>query len=258
MLTLKQIKDTYTDIGDKGRYLRMILVEYIQCELLDSIFKQEKSNLLSFIGGTALRIAYGGNRFSEDLDFDNFGLSFEEFKVLLEAVVSDMKIKGFDIEFRFIEKRAYHCYIRFPNILQNNFLTPNHNEKILVRIDTVLKDRKADSNVVVLNKFEIFRNIFANPPSILLSQKLIAITDRKREKGRDFYDTSFLYGFAEPRFDFIKDNTGLDQDQFMKKVLERCETLDFDALSDDVLPFLVKPEQIIRVKDFLQFIKTKM
>lgn len=217
MLTLKQIKDTYTDIGDEDRYLRMILVEYIQYELLDSIFKQEKSELLSFIGGTALRIAYGGSRFSEDLDFDNFGLSFEEFKVLLESVVSDMKIKGFDVEFRFIEKRAYHCYVRFPNILQNNFLTPNHNEKILVRIDTVLKERRVDSKVIVLNKFEIFRNIFANPPSILLSQKLIAIIDRKREKGRDFYDTSFLYGFAKPDFDFIKYSTGLDQDQFMKK-----------------------------------------
>lgn len=258
MLTLKQIQSSYPDINNQNSYSRMMLVEYIQHELLDSIFKQKSSELLSFIGGTALRIAYNGNRFSEDLDFDNFGLSFDQFKDLLESVVVDMKNKSFDIEFRFIEKRAYHCYIRFPNILQNNLLSPNENEKILVRIDTVLKEIKTEKRVYLLNKFEIFRNILVNQPSVLLSQKLIAITDRKREKGRDFYDVSFLYSFTEPDFDFIKKVTGLDRLEFMNKVIERSKTLNFMSLAEDVRPFLVKPEQVSRVETFLQFIQTKI
>ena len=258
MLTLKQIQDTYPDIPNQDFYLRSILVEYIQHELLDSIFKQEKSDLLSFIGGTALRIVYGGNRFSEDLDFDNFGLSFEDFKIMLENVVVDMKSKGFDIEFRFIEKKAYHCYIKFPHILQNNSLSPNDREKILIRIDTVTKDIKTEKETFLLDKFEILRNIFVNTRPILLSQKLIAITERKREKGRDFYDVSFLYGNSNPDFSFIEASTGLNRKQFMDKVIDRCQGLNFLSLAEDVKPFLVRPEQILRVETFLEFIKTKV
>lgn len=44
----------------------------------------------------------------------------------------------------------------------------------------------------------------------------------------------------------------------MSAVVKRCETLDFMSLSQDVLPFLVKPEQISRVETFLEYIKTKV
>ena len=76
MLTFDQILSRYS--SQERLYPRNILVEYIQCEILDSLFKQKEGISLSFIGGTALRIVYGGNRFSEDLDFDNFGLDFKK------------------------------------------------------------------------------------------------------------------------------------------------------------------------------------
>ena len=52
-----------------------MLVEYLQYELLDSLFKNKAVAALSFIGGTSIRILHDSPRFSEDLDFDNFGLS---------------------------------------------------------------------------------------------------------------------------------------------------------------------------------------
>jgi len=64
---------------------RVILTEYLQCEVLDSLF--EMSPNLHFIGGTALRLLHNLPRFSEDLDFDNFNLKQEN-------IAKTIKIKG--------------------------------------------------------------------------------------------------------------------------------------------------------------------
>jgi len=67
MLTFDQIKKVYPEeVLIKNP--RAVLVEYLQHEILDSIYKQPGSENLSFIGGTAIRIVYESKRFSEDLD----------------------------------------------------------------------------------------------------------------------------------------------------------------------------------------------
>lgn len=235
-----------------------MLVEYLQCEILDSLYKQKESAQLSFIGGTAIRIVYGGNRFSEDLDFDNFGLSFDVFERLMKEVVVDMALKGFEMETKLVEKGAYHCYIRFPHILQAANLSDAEGEKILVRIDTVQKERIVDPVFYALNRFDIYRNILVNSVEIILSQKLMAIIGRKREKGRDFYDVSYLFGHAIPNFSYIEKTLGISKKEFIEKVLSRCEELDFQYLANDVRPFLVDPQQINRVTDFNAFIKQQL
>lgn len=257
MLTLSQLGQVY-GLSVAKNYPKNILVEYLQCELLDSIYKEKESGNLSFMGGTAIRVVYQGNRFSEDLDFDNFGLSFASFKKLLEKVVRDMKDKGFEMEFRFVEKGAFHCYIKFPNILFSEKLSGYRGEKMLVRIDTVQKRRRWKPDFYTLNKFDIYRNILVNPPDIILSQKLITILERKREKGRDFYDVSYLYGFTEPNFKYIESELGVGKDIFIKRLFQKCEKLDFAGLAKDVAPFLIKPEQSQRVTDFKSFIRQKL
>ncbi len=253
MLTFDQILSRYS--SQERLYPRNILVEYIQCEILDSLFKQKEGISLSFIGGTALRIVYGGNRFSEDLDFDNFGLDFSQFQNLLGRVVRDMEIKGFSLEFRFVEKLAFHCYIKFPDILREGELAKHPEEKILVRIDATRKEKVFSPDVYTLNIFDLYRDILVNPLAILLSQKLIAIVGRKREKGRDFYDVSLLWNRVKPDFFYIQKVTGLDRVSFIEKVLSRCQHLDFDILARDVEPFLVNPEQSARVSNFFLFIQ---
>lgn len=257
MLTLSQVIKIYDSSAVK-KHPKNILVEYLQCEILDSIFKEKESGSLSFMGGTAIRMVYNGNRFSEDLDFDNFGLSFAAFKELLAKVARDMATKGFKTEFRFVEKGAFHCFIKFPDILYNEKLSGYRGEKILVRIDTVKKKNRQKPNLHVLNKFDIYRNILVNPPDILLSQKLMAILGRKREKGRDFYDVSFLYGFTEPNFEYIKDELRMEKEVFVKKLLEKGDSLDFSKLAKDIEPFLEKPDQAQRVIGFRNFIKQKL
>jgi predicted nucleotidyltransferase component of viral defense system len=253
MLTFAQLKKYYSDMPEASA--KSMLVEYLQYELLDSIYKQKKSTELSFIGGTAIRIVHDGNRFSEDLDFDNFGLSFSDFQELMDEVISDMKLKGFEMETRLIEKGAYHCFIKFPHILQKSNLSSVKGEKILVRIDMVEKESFFEPIAHTLNKFDIYRNILINPVDIVLSQKLMTIFGRKREKGRDFYDVSYLYGKTQPNFPYIEKTLSMTKDEFISKIILRCKTLDFAALAKDVEPFLIQPDQSERVVNFEEFIK---
>lgn len=255
MQTIEQLKNYYSEQLIKNNPKR-VLVEYLQYEILDSIFKQKSSSSLSFIGGTAIRIVYGSDRFSEDLDFDNFGLSFPEFEELTNLVIKDMELKGFKVEFCFVEKGAYHCYIKFPKLLQEYHLDKSPTEKILVRIDTMEKEPAIQPKIKTLNKFGIFRDILVNPKEVILSQKLLTILDRRREKGRDFYDVSFLLGLTEPDFIYLQKSRKLSKEKFTKQLLARCSDLNFNQLAQDIEPFLVDPAQSIRVKNFPNFIKT--
>lgn len=257
MLTLEQIKKYYSEKVFR-KNLKAVFVEYLQYEILDSIFKQKGSEKLSFMGGTAIRIIYGGNRFSEDLDFDNFGLNFSDFKKMLERVVYDMKVKGFEIEFRFVKKGAYHCYIKFPKLLFENNLTNYESEKILIRIDTVKKKKIAKPNVVLIDKFNVYRNILVNSKEVLLAQKIMAILGRARAKGRDFYDVSFLLGMVDVDYVFLEKSIGINKKELKNKILSRVKSVNLEELTKDVMPFLINLDEKIRITDFKKYIENKI
>lgn len=234
-----------------------ILVEYLQHELLDSIFKNKASGDLAFIGGTAIRVLYSSPRFSEDLDFDNFGLPFKQFESLLTAACKDMTYKGFVIEYRFVEKGAYHCYVKFPDILHRAGISPLASRKILIRIDTELKEKNYELQTFVLNRFSLYRRIFIAPVAVLLSQKMMTVLGRKREKGRDLFDVSYLSGLAKPDYDYIAKSIRLDREQFLERFSERLDELDLAFLANDVEPFLLDSEHKERVLTFREFWKSQ-
>jgi len=256
MLTLEQLSG-YFPPTLRQRNPRGMLVEYLQYELLDSLFKNSAAAALCFIGGTAIRILHNSHRFSEDLDFDNFGLSFAQFEELLTTACRDMEYKGFLIEYRVVEKGAYHCYIRFPEILYQSGLTSDAGRKILIRIDSEAKERLYKPEKVFLNKFTIYRQILAAPAEILLAQKMMAILYRKREKGRDIYDVSFLMGFTISDFVYIEKILGVDQAEFSRSFEERLKELDLNFLARDVEPFLFASEQQERVTTFRDYWRKK-
>lgn len=252
MLTLDQISGQFP-LALQQRNPRGMLVEYLQYELLDSLFKNAAAAALSFIGGTAIRILHNSHRFSEDLDFDNFGLSFAQFEALLKTACRDMEYKGFLIEYRTIERGSYHCYIRFPKILHESGLSPDMGQKILIRIDMETKERVYEPEQVFLNKFAVYRRILAAPVRVLLAQKLMAVVYRNREKGRDIYDVSFLMGLGKPDFAYIEKMVGLDQEQFLRRFDERLGELNLQMLAREVAPFFFEPEQQDRVVTFLDY-----
>jgi predicted nucleotidyltransferase component of viral defense system len=228
-----------------------MLVEYLQYECLDSIFKQKGAEELSFIGGTAIRFIYNSQRFSEDLDFDNFGLDVATLKHLFGKVCKEIEVKGFEVEYRFLTRgKNFHCYLKFPAVLRQYGLPAHHQEKILVSMDAERKIKIVQPEIKPINKFGIFRNIAVNPAPVLLAQKLLAILFRKREKGRDFYDVSFLGGLTKPDYNYIEQVSGLGKEDFKAKLLKRCLPLNYKTLANDVAPFLFNADQKKRVLNF--------
>lgn len=249
MLTIAQIASYFSEAVFR-KNPQGVLVEYLQYELLDSLFKNKAAAHLSFIGGTAVRILHDSIRFSEDLDFDGFDLSFADFEALLKAACRDMEYKGFTIEYRVVERNAFYCYIRFPEMLYKTGISPDKGRKILIQIDTEAKNRYYTPKTLILNRFAVFCRILAAPPPVLLAQKMMAVLFRKREKGRDLFDVSFLLGITTPDFNFVKNSLGVEKKEFLQMFSDRLAALDLEYLARDVEPFLFVPEQKNRVLFF--------
>jgi len=256
MINVNEIKKYYPNLEgfDKG-----VLREYLQYKVLDIIFKSEISHKLSFLGGTAIKICYGSMRFSEDLDFDNFGLSENEFIRLSELIKKELELEGYVVETKNVFKGAFRCYIRIPKLLKENNLSLMVDEKILIQVDTAPHNFSYEPNNFLLQKFDVFRNIKITPPDILLSMKVAAIFGRKRMKGRDFYDVVFLLGLADFNYDYLDHKLQIkNKTELKNKLFESIADLDMKAMATDVLPFLIKPDDQERVLSFREYIEQRL
>lgn len=253
MLTIKDLKKYYDlpSLSERG-----VLREYLQYKILNSIFKSPIKNKIVFLGGTAIRIVHGSNRFSEDLDFDNFNLSYDEFFSASKIIKRQLELEGFIVEIRNVEKGAYHCYIKFPELLYENGLSPLKDEKILIQIDTVAQGFEYEPDRYILNKFNVTGAIQTTPVDILLAQKFYTVFNRKRIKGRDFFDIVYLMGLTTANYEYLSLKIQIDNPKDLKDyILEKCKYLDFKKISNDVSPFLINQEEVNKVLLFSDIIK---
>jgi predicted nucleotidyltransferase component of viral defense system len=206
------------------------------------------------MGGTALRIIYGNNRFSEDIDLDNINLSWDEFEEVIQQVKRFFEMEGFEIEVRNVARGAFRYYIRFPDILYESGLSPYQEEKLLIQVDTAAQGFDYRPEIMILNKFDVFSEIRVVPLNVLLSQKIYTAVNRKRAKGRDFFDITFLFSRTKPDFSYLRFKMGIDSASILRQVvLERIEDYDFRELASDVAPFIMNKDEIKRVAKFREF-----
>jgi predicted nucleotidyltransferase component of viral defense system len=253
MLDLEQIKEQYSE--QLQGYERAIVREYLQYKILQAIFESNKASQLSFLGGTALRIIHGNNRFSEDIDLDNFGLSWQAFGDVIQNVKQLLVLEGFQVEISMVAKGAFHCNLKFPELLYKQGLSPYQQERILIQVDTITQGYDYQPEIRIINKFDVFTEVRVTPLNLLLSQKIYTAFNRKRPKGRDFYDITFLFGRAKPDFGFIEQNMGVDSpERLRQEFLLKIAEYDFEALAADVAPFLISKDQVKRVIKFKEFL----
>ena len=232
-----------------------MLREYLQYKILELLFTSPFAGKFAFMGGTCLRIVHDNQRFSEDLDFDNFNLSETDFEAVADTICAGLEREGYRVEMRNVYRGAYHCYIRFPGLLYDSGLSGHREARILVNLDTEPQHFEFQPVQHFLNRFDVFAGIRCTPLDLLLSQKVCAITGRKQPKGRDFFDTVFLLGRTRPNYSFLKQKLGIETPEALKShLLSVCATFDFQELAADVQPFLFNPADERRVLLFREYI----
>lgn len=260
MLSLAQIESFYPE--NLRVYKRNLLREYLQYVLLEIVYRSNYGNRLIFMGGTAIHIIHGNQRFSEDLDFDNRGLNEKDFTVLSEVVSEKLRLFGYQVEISNRMGNTYRCLIKFPGIFYQYNLSGHTREKMIIQLDTEPQniDYKAES--VLINNFDILLKIRAVPADILLAQKILAILKRPRPMGRDFYDAIFLFSKTKPNYNYLKEKMGLKENNYLEEIrnilLKKCNELNFKKLAEDVKPFLFHPDDSQRILLFPEFIQKMM
>ncbi|MFA6916769.1 MAG: nucleotidyl transferase AbiEii/AbiGii toxin family protein [Parachlamydiales bacterium] len=190
------------------------LLEIIQEIALLGLWRSKFFEKAVFCGGTALRILYGLDRFSEDLDFSlllkapNF-----EMKTYHQSVVRELQSLGFDV---IVEEKKKTT----ESAVQSAFIKANTREHFL-RIGLSTEDQKRmHSNKVLKVKFEVdmdpplkfninYRPLtFPGPFSVatmtlpdLFAGKMHALLFREYKgwvKGRDWYDFLWFLGQKIP------------------------------------------------------------
>ena len=72
-----------------------------------------------------------------------------------------------------------------------------------IRVDTAQQGFAYEPALKLLNKFDVFAGVRVTPIAILLSLEITAAMERKRPKGRDFFDITFLLGQVKPNYAFL-------------------------------------------------------
>jgi predicted nucleotidyltransferase component of viral defense system len=243
---------------DQWRFREFILREYLQHKILQTIFNEpEASNNLCFLGGTCLRIVHGNTRFSEDIDFDNLGLKSNAFEHVAAAIKKQLTREGYEVEIKTVLKSAFHCYVRFPGILFEEGLSGHAEQKILIQLDTEPQQYAFEPEKVIINRFDVFTEVPVTPLTILLAQKFFTIVNRRRAKGRDFFDVVFLLGKSiKPDYEYLKLKMKVNDSKALKEiVLGACAKLDMREMAQDVAPFLFHAEDAIKVELFEKYLK---
>lgn len=261
-IIIQEMLDKYSleNVYEKKNAIKEIMQEIVLYGLSKAGFFKGAA----FYGGTALRIFYGLDRFSEDLAFsllisnptfdlasyfpilqtsvESFGLSVQ-IELKEKNVTSDVKsafLKGDTIE---------HFLLFFP---KDEIYGINKNEKIKIKFEI-------DTNPPALASYETRYPLQSVPYEIklydkesLFSGKIHAVLCRSwksRVKGRDLYDYIFYLSkgiaFNLPHLKerllqtgFINENQPCSLLEVKNMLIQKFHHIDFEEAKRDVEPFI--------------------
>lgn len=260
--------------------LERALKEILQELTLVGLWRAKFFEHAAFYGGTALRILYGLDRFSEDLDFtllepdNNFKLDKynkaieEELTSYGFTVTVDSKTKEWQTPIRsaFIKANTMGEMIKIG--IPSNLINGVHPEtmlKIKVEVDTnplpvyEIETRFLLQPINVGIRSVILRDIYAGKMHDLLFRQW-----KGRVKGRDWYDWLWLLRQGTPlnlnRFSkLIHQDKELTIEQYQKMMYDKIDKVDIVGLKADIFPFIADPKPVQEwTKDMLRYFVTKM
>jgi len=238
-----------TDPGQGLNRLR----EYVQVLVLRSLHECEAFRPLAFVGGTALRLLHGLPRFSEDLDFSLVSADGYAAKDWMAKVKRDLALAGFDPLVTWNDRKVVHTgWVRLAGILREAGLSAMPNEKLAIKLEIDTRPPAgARCERRIVSRYMTFLLQYYDLPS-LLAGKLHAVLTRAYAKGRDWYDLVWYLSQRPPLtpnvvlLQHALDQTtragSFDARSWRTLVRVRLESLNMEAIADDVRPFLERPQ----------------
>ena len=273
------IKDWIAEYQPKtDRDYKQTLREIMQQITLAGLYRGGFFEKAAFYGGTALRIFYGLNRFSEDLDFsllqndENFHLNNylkaieDEFTAQGMSVSLKTKVKSVqsNIESAFLKSETLWSELVIETVLPQFGLKETIGLKIKIEVDTKPPLGFETEEKLLLKPFSFYVKCFVLED--LFAGKMHALLFRKwgnNVKGRDWYDMEwyirrgtslnlehFLFR-AKDSGDWQKET--MTEQEFRKLLYDRIETVNLETAKNDAKRFISDPKTLdIWSKDYFK------
>ncbi len=251
--------------GDYVNALREILQELALLGLWRAKFFEHAA----FYGGTALRILYDLDRFSEDLDFSLLEPQ-EDFRldVYADSLQKEIAAFGFEVEFETRKRRSAidsaflktNTYEQLINIrVGKNLLSDFHQRRLLkikLEVDTDPPPKFQTEMRYLLNPIPFAVRSYSLPD--LFAGKMHAILCRNwknRVKGRDWYDLVW-YISNHPQLNLehleermrhsgdYQNDLKLSLEALLELLHEKIDDVNLEQAKSEVQPFLRNPETV--------------
>lgn len=250
-----QVLDFAREYGLPVEKKRGTIREYLQSLFLANLYKQPLARKMIFSGGTALRLLRNLPRFSEDLDFDNLGLSNKQVTGLVMNTVKAIKKENIALELKTtIRGKKTYYELKFPRLLFDLKISTNPKEKLMIKVDYSDLWRGQKSEAVLFNRYGFLEMVPALPLNQALAEKLAAYVNRQQTQGRDVFDVVWLFSQgARLDREFMKKNhlTSLVKQASSKWQKEQDKT----ALRRRLEPFLFDSSEARKLELFGEVVK---
>ncbi len=262
---IKEWIDTYRPKNkeEASQALREIMQEIALAGLERSGFFEKAA----FYGGTALRIFYGLNRFSEDLDFSlltedtHFSLDkhLQSIQVEFESQGMKVAVKEKDktlknnIESAFLKPDTLWKELVLEAIIPQKGLDQKPNIRIKLEIDTQPPPGFETEERLLLKPFSFYVKCYAAPD--LFAGKMHALLFRKWKenvKGRDWYDLEWYIKKGIPLHlgHFLQrakksgdwERGEISPAELQQLLLKKIDKVSMDRIRTDIVRFIPDPK----------------
>ena len=266
---LKTMLDKYNPTNDEER--ENAIKEIMQEIALAGLSRGGFFNYAAFYGGTCLRMFYGLNRFSEDLDFalltKDKSFSLEKF---FPSLKKEFLSYGIDIEIetkpKKEEKEIKSAFLKGNTLmLMMSFYPNNDSSHKIIKFQVIKIKFEVDVDNPLGGITETKYRLLPAPYEVLtfdeatlFAGKIHAIICRdypNRVKGRDFYDYLFYIGkgskfnlkYLENKLKntgVIDESVTLSLDMVKDLLKERFNKVDYELAKKDVVTFIENKESL--------------
>ena len=266
------IKEWITEYNPKNEEEILDALREIMQEItLAALSRTDLFEKAGFYGGTALRIFYGLDRFSEDIDFSlmevdeaftlepYFSAIHTEFESLgiKVSIKEKEKLQQSSIESAFLKTETIWKELVLVDVVKQTGVKSNKPIKIKIEVDRNPPLGFKTEEKLLIRPFSFYVRCFMRP--CLFAGKLHALLYRKwnnRVKGRDWYDLEWYIKKGIPldvdHFLYRAKDTGdwkaekISREEIIELLLDKIDSVSFSNIKEDVVRF-IKDDKVLSI-----------